>query len=54
VKLAAFSKFNDTTAAVDAASAICDGKLDKGLKKFLKKSLGKHHHLDRCDFGLVL
>lgn len=36
VKLKAFSKFTDTTKALAAAAAICDGKLDKGLKKFLK------------------
>lgn len=39
VKLKAFSKFEDTDAAVAAASAICDGKLDKALTKFLKKSV---------------
>lgn len=36
VKLKAFSKFEDTSQALAAATAICDGKLDKGLKKFLK------------------
>lgn len=36
VKLKAFSKFEDTNKALAAAAAICDGKLDKGLKKFLK------------------
>jgi nucleolar protein 58 len=36
VKLKAFSKFDDTTKALSAAAAICDGTLDKGLKKFLK------------------
>ena len=39
VKLAAFSKFEDTTAALSAATAICDGKLDKGLRHFLSSSL---------------
>jgi nucleolar protein 58 len=39
VKLKKFSKFEDTDAAVAAATAICDGKLDKNLKKFLKKSV---------------
>jgi nucleolar protein 58 len=38
VKLKAFSKFEDTTKALAAASAICDGSLDKSLKKFLKKN----------------
>jgi len=36
VKLKAFSKFADTSKALAAATSICDGKLDKGLKKFLK------------------
>ena len=40
VKLKAFSKFEDTTAALSAATAICDGKLDRGLKAFLTSSLG--------------
>lgn len=40
VKLKAFSKFEDTTAALSAATAICDGKLDKGLRSFLSSSLG--------------
>lgn len=39
VKLKAFSKFEDTTSALAAASAICDGSLDKSLKKFLKKNM---------------
>ena len=38
VKLKAFHKFEDTTAAVAAATALVDGKLDKQLKKFLKKN----------------
>jgi len=37
VKLKAFEKFEDTTSALSAATAICDGKLDKKLSKFLKK-----------------
>ena len=40
VKLRAFSKFEDTTAALSAATAICDGKLDKGLRHFLAESIG--------------
>ena len=40
VHLKAFSKFEDTTAALSAATAICDGKLDKGLRNFLTDSLG--------------
>jgi nucleolar protein 58 len=39
VKLKSFSKFEDTEAALAAATAICDGKLDKSLSKFLKKAL---------------
>eukprot|EP00808_Paulinella_micropora_P010553 g46100.t1 len=39
VKLKAFSKFEDTSKALAAAAAICDGTLDKGLKKFLKKTV---------------
>jgi len=39
VKLKAFSKFEDTTSALAAATAICDGKLDKGLKNFLKEAV---------------
>lgn len=58
MQLAAFSKFEDTTQALAAATAICEGtqlllmskasafdgsanvgKLDKGLKKFLKANL---------------
>jgi len=41
IKLKAFSKFEDTTQAVAAAAAVCDGKLDKSLKKFLKSTLLK-------------
>ena len=40
MKLKAFSKFEDTTAALSAATAICDGKLDRGLKAFLSSALG--------------
>lgn len=41
VKLKAFSKFEDTTSALAAATAICDGKLDKSLKSFLKEAILK-------------
>lgn len=41
VKLKAFSKFEDTTSALAAATSICDGKLDKGLKSFLKEAILK-------------
>ena len=40
VKLKAFSKFANTTEALAAATALVDSKLDKGLKKFLKKHAG--------------
>lgn len=41
VKLKAFSKFEDTASALAAATSICDGKLDKGLRSFLKEAVGK-------------
>lgn len=41
IKLKAFSKFADTTSALSAATAICDGKLDKSLKSFLSDAIGK-------------
>lgn len=37
VKLKSFQKFEDTTSALSAATSICDGKLDKSLRKFLAK-----------------
>jgi nucleolar protein 58 len=37
VKLKHFSKFNDMTEALSAATASIEGKLSKGLRKFLKK-----------------
>jgi nucleolar protein 58 len=37
VKLKAFQKFEDTTTALSAATSLCDGKLDKSLRKFLAK-----------------
>lgn len=39
VKLKAFSKFENTTEALAAATALVDSKLGKGLKKFLKKNV---------------
>eukprot|EP00455_Lapot_gusevi_P026184 TRINITY_DN2764_c0_g2_i9.p2 TRINITY_DN2764_c0_g2~~TRINITY_DN2764_c0_g2_i9.p2 ORF type:complete len:476 (-),score=194.61 TRINITY_DN2764_c0_g2_i9:196-1623(-) len=39
VKLTAFSKFDGTEEAVAAAASLCENKLDKGLKKFLKKNI---------------
>jgi len=52
VKLKAFSKFEDTTKALAAAAAICEGTLDKSLKKFLKSSIvdkGLKGKLAVCD-----
>eukprot|EP00658_Telonema_sp_P-2_P021939 TRINITY_DN18758_c0_g2_i10.p1 TRINITY_DN18758_c0_g2~~TRINITY_DN18758_c0_g2_i10.p1 ORF type:complete len:502 (-),score=214.35 TRINITY_DN18758_c0_g2_i10:71-1576(-) len=39
VKLQKFSKFADQTDALAAATAMVEGKLDKSLKKFLKKNI---------------
>merc|ERR1712216_309056 len=39
VKLAKFSKFTDQEDALAAATALVEGKLDKSLKKFLKKNI---------------
>jgi nucleolar protein 58 len=50
VNLHAFHKFEDTTAAVAAATALVEGKMDKSLKKFLKKHLvGKELELGVSD-----
>jgi len=37
IKLAAFSRFTDTTAALASATALVEGKASKDLRKFLKK-----------------
>eukprot|EP00178_Gracilaria_changii_P020837 TRINITY_DN610_c0_g1_i1.p2 TRINITY_DN610_c0_g1~~TRINITY_DN610_c0_g1_i1.p2 ORF type:complete len:560 (+),score=150.43 TRINITY_DN610_c0_g1_i1:9944-11623(+) len=39
VKLKAFNRFSDTTAAFAAATAVMEGKPTKDLRKFLKKSV---------------
>lgn len=39
IKLKAFAPFESTTDAVVAATSIIDSKLDKSLKKFLKKQV---------------
>merc|ERR1711998_154176 len=39
VKLKKFSKFTDQADALAAATAMVEGKLDKNLKKFLKKNI---------------
>ena len=41
VKLEAFSKFSDTTEALDAAAALLEASLSKDLSKFLKKNVKK-------------
>ena len=51
VKLKAFSKFEDTTAALSAATAICDGKLDKGLRTFLSDAIGSK--TDKITLGVA-
>mmetsp|Transcript_7474 Transcript_7474/g.10490 ORF Transcript_7474/g.10490 Transcript_7474/m.10490 type:complete len:512 (+) Transcript_7474:67-1602(+) len=55
VNLIAFSAFEDTAAAVAAASDIVDGKLSKSLKKFLTKNIVKKSLNDKlavCDSKL--
>ena len=39
LKLLSFAKFTDTAQAVEAASAVTESKMDKGLKSFLKKEI---------------
>ena len=51
MKLKAFSKFEDTTAALSAATAICDGKLDRGLRTFLTSALGSK--VDKQTLGVT-
>ncbi|XP_063963216.1 nucleolar protein 58-like [Lytechinus pictus] len=41
LKLKQFEKFQDTTEALAAATALVEGKLSKGLKKILKKVVAK-------------
>ncbi|KAJ3073323.1 Nucleolar protein 58 [Podochytrium sp. JEL0797] len=41
LKLKAFSKFENTTDAMSAVTALVEGKLSKGLKKFLEKELSE-------------
>ena len=38
VSLKAFSKFIDTAEALQSATALVEGKLSSGMKKFLKKN----------------
>ncbi|XP_014679090.1 PREDICTED: nucleolar protein 58-like isoform X2 [Priapulus caudatus] len=44
VKLKQFSKFEDTTEALAAATAAIEGKMSKNLKKMLKKIVAKDAH----------
>uniref|UniRef100_A0A8D0CJ80 Nucleolar protein 58 n=1 Tax=Scleropages formosus TaxID=113540 RepID=A0A8D0CJ80_SCLFO len=44
VKLKHFEKFQDTTEALAAATALVEGKLSKNLKKVLKKIVAKEAH----------
>ena len=39
MKLKAFHKFDDTAEAVQSATALVEGKLSAGMKKFLKKNI---------------
>jgi len=41
LKLKAFSKFENTTDALSAATAIVEGKVSKNLKKFLQNELSE-------------
>ena len=38
VSLKAFSKYVDTTEALQSATALVEGRLSSGMKKFLKKN----------------
>ena len=44
VKLKKFQKFEDTTEALGAATALVEGKMSKGLKKMLKKIVAEDAH----------
>lgn len=46
VTFQAFSKFTDTNEALEAATALCDGTLNKNLKSFLKKVIVKKNVSD--------
>jgi len=48
IKLKAFAKFEDTNQALKAASSLCEGTLDKSLKKFLKKAIGDDLKVGTC------
>ena len=44
VKLKKFQKFEDTTEALAAATALVEGKMSKSLKKLLKKVVAEDVH----------
>ena len=44
VKLKKFQKFEDTTEALGAATALVEGKMSKSLKKMLKKIVAEDAH----------
>ena len=44
VKLKTFQKFEDTTEALRAATALVEGKMSKTLKKMLKKIIAEDAH----------
>jgi len=47
VKLKAFSAFENTVDAVGAATGLIEGKMSKGLKKFLNKTIVKKELTDK-------
>lgn len=51
VKLKEFGKFEDITEALSAATSICDGTLDKSLKKFLKSAYVKKELKEQIGVG---
>lgn len=52
LKLKAFSRFEDTTAALASATAIVEGKPSKDLRKFLKKQVKDNEEIAVCDSKL--
>ncbi|GMH33557.1 hypothetical protein BSKO_01391 [Bryopsis sp. KO-2023] len=52
VQLKAFEKFSGTVEALAATTAIVDSKLEKGLKKFLKKKVPENEELAILDAKL--
>jgi nucleolar protein 58 len=47
----AFSKFENTTDALSAVTALVEGKLSKGLKKFLSNELSDKDMKDKLLVG---